>query len=1705
MIRIFYWLQSKVQGIEFKLAQKLEQRLNQPYASSIFYFGIISLNVYLVFWQVVTDLFKFFIVLLDDPGDSFNLFFRQRELRSCPFSYASYKKVRGRVRLFSAAGVTAIVIVSVTTSLVTNLLFGGKLPTWAATKSFAQSSWLGGQDSATTSAESLGWSKYFSASSSIRFLAGGGISLNSVLNSIFQNTDENTNDGFNLIGRSTSSTVILGAGTGASVKLDYSGTGLIGGHHFNNDGADFSGNNNNLAITNNAASVERVTNGGFEVNTNGWTINKGSNFTAVDTTHQCGIKGLTVMISAAGTTITIQQTVNLTNPGVLTYALTAPGPYSTLSVQVNGTPTTAVPAGTSTISFIFGASGGWTGVNTANNLDCVSIMDQPSAYTSSAKYSQALNSVSGQYGSYANPVTTGANWTMASFVNFPLTSTGLGSYNVLSQSTSSPSDYQVLVQKSNGHLGTMIGGVFRDASFDVTPLSGWHHLAAVGSGASTQFYIDGFLVGTAAGKSTADIKYIGNDSAGNQPWGGVDDFMIFNRVLSTGELLNIANSSGEYLRASYVLNATTTDNTSNITSLNQQGGWGYGATSSTMLNGLSGTSSSVQLAATVNGGTGAEGAYNCPSGTCSIASGTHNYTTFTIAAGATTTVTGTGGVTINTTGAVTVDGVLSLSGNIGGRGTGGTAGSGGGNGRAGAAGNNGTSGVASGGTGGEGQGWPAGGAGGNGGNYGGGGGGGSDSNIYAGGSYGGGGGGGSAYSGASDGGGGGGGILFLNGATQINIGSAGRIIANGGPGYGIGMFGGGGGGGGNITLKTLIINNSGLISAVGGNGGPGSGNGNGGQAGGGGGGNITIKTASGAAVSGVSVNGGTGFNSGTPGTTNFGSLPYAPSGTFISYIDGGSGVVWNWNSFSYSETAANASNISFKVIGKNTLGTPSAGEFDASPCGADNTTSGGSVALTAFCAPTDARYLYYRATLNSSADLLTTPTLDSVSANAVVYNYANYGTYTSGIIDTGAPVSAWDNLSWVKTGGQSVSFKIRSSNSSSTIGAASWGTATSTSGAPLVSLGAQNGHRFIQYQAMLSTSNSTSTPSLDNVTIGYNAFPSSAELISSPIDSGSFANMIGKLDWVESATSTTEQIKFQIRTATSTDGNPDVWSAWCGYDDSGAGCSGVNYFLSSHNNLTIPVGNPMNDGSGDQWFQYRVILESAGAIAPVLSSINLTYVANEPPIVSSVTAQQVTSSTDPSYGNVVINYSVQDIDSGTGLITPSYEYFDGSSWAPITLGLSSGATSATTTSTSTPIVHQVLWNASQQVQIERIANAKIRVIANDGEAARFSSSAVSSDYILDTTAPSITGNPTIVIITPLVANVATAQIGFSASDLSSIQVRYATTTSAFSNFSNADPSGWQDYANSTNFSVSNDPTTIHVQYRDAYNNHSATTSATSAETPQSFMIQDTTNLKDGLTDYRLFFAWKEVNLHQPSGDFAAYDIYRSTNDGQTFDFLYSSPSSTVNYFTDNNAPYSNATYYYVLTRDLNGNTSFQSPVVKAQADGIMNFGEGGGGAIPGASDMPPTIDQSTIGTSSIYTTQATIAWETNLPSDSLVYYQTTTGCDFSGAIAAGSASMRSEPSTLGVHTVTLSGLDSDTTYYFQVRSTGPTGLTATSTCVGDGYSFTTQAGPAIIPGSVSTANVGNTTIDIAWDTDQAADSYVVFSTSSDMSNSVELG
>ena len=134
---------------------------------------------------------------------------------------------------------------------------------------------------------------------------------------------------------------------------------------------------------------------------------------------------------------------------------------------------------------------------------------------------------------------SGGNWTIAFwFYNLKPNSawrTGTRGSSV---------DHQIIIENGSNNLGVYANGNgdFRDSGFDMpsADYQGWHHIAAVGSGTTTSFYVNGSYVGASDRKSTDNIHSIGNWQGGGQLFAErIDEFAAWTRVLSASEIAEV--------------------------------------------------------------------------------------------------------------------------------------------------------------------------------------------------------------------------------------------------------------------------------------------------------------------------------------------------------------------------------------------------------------------------------------------------------------------------------------------------------------------------------------------------------------------------------------------------------------------------------------------------------------------------------------------------------------------------------------------------------------------------------------------------------------------------------------------------------------------------------------------------------------------------------------------------------------------------------------------------------------------------------------------------------------------------------------------------------------------------------------------------------------------------------------------------------------
>jgi hypothetical protein len=220
------------------------------------------------------------------------------------------------------------------------------------------------------------------------------------------------------------------------------------------------------------------------------------------------------------------------------------------------------------------------------------------------------------------------------------------------------------------------------------------------------------------------------------------------------------------------------------------------------------------------------------------------------------------------------------------------------------------------------------------------------------------------------------------------------------------------------------------------------------------------------------MNGGNGGNGGNGDAGDCNAVPGGGGGGGAG--GSGGGVFVNGNAVTVNGTLrANG--------GAGGDGGAAGEQYDYQECGfGENGSSGGSGG--------GGRLKLFGASLDSSgATLSVTGASEGTTYTSAGISYYLVGTYTSGVIDTGAATVAWRTISWTHSGGQILGLKARSANASNMSGATDWNSCTAiVNGGTLASGGCvTDGHRYIQYQATFITANNAITPSLDDVSIIY--------------------------------------------------------------------------------------------------------------------------------------------------------------------------------------------------------------------------------------------------------------------------------------------------------------------------------------------------------------------------------------------------------------------------------------------------------------------------------------------------------------------------------------------------------------------------------------------------------------------------------------------
>ncbi|MFH0856290.1 MAG: fibronectin type III domain-containing protein, partial [bacterium] len=673
--------------------------------------------------------------------------------------------------------------------------------------------------------------------------------------------------------------------------------------------------------------------------------------------------------------------------------------------------------------------------------------------------------------------------------------------------------------------------------------------------------------------------------------------------------------------------------------------------------------------------------------------------------------------------------------------------------------------------------------------------------------------------------------------------------------------------------------------------------------------------------------------------------------------------------------------------------------------------------------------------------------------------YLTSGEFSSSVINTGQNNYSWGDISWTSfiPAGSEIILRAKTSD-----------TATIENVESCASLGAINsanqtgffsslgndcissGDRYIKYNLTMTSPDDAHSPALQDFTFNFNYYPAEQTLTSSPYDVSAITGAIGSIAWTEEIPTGCD-VKFKLKTAPDNDGVPGDWTEWMGpasADDFYTSASGADIINSLH-----------ADGLNDGWFQYKIFLYSNNITAPTADNITINYAANAAPEIQNAAASQNAD------GTVSIAYEVKDSDalSGTntpGEITPSFEYWNGSSWV-LCSAMGDGNTANKEALEDSFTSYSAVWNPKTDFNNNFLNNtAKIKITVSDNELANKFASLESNTFILDTTAPYAAGISVIASTTP-------AELILSASDDSAIYVKISLDE----NLAGAE---WQDFSPSLSIALASNPDTVYAQLKDAVNNTSSIISATAPASTEDMIIRDVSNKNN--SDFRIFIGWK----NSPVENFKQYNIFYST-DGIDYALLSAIDNPALNYYVHQDLNDDLTYYYKVNVEDINENVSFFSDILSDCPDG-----QGG------TDNTAPAI--SSVSSLDISATQAKIIWTTDELSNSSVLYSENSG------------EFTSEKNALSMvlsHSVILTSLSPHTTYYFKVQSIDPSGNIASSTANSAGYTFTTLTGPII--SNILVSNLKNTGAVITWDTDTQSDSYAAYSPNFDFSDPIQVG
>jgi len=227
---------------------------------------------------------------------------------------------------------------------------------------------------------------------------------------------------------------------------------------------------------------------------------------------------------------------------------------------------------------------------------------------------------------------------------------------------------------------------------------------------------------------------------------------------------------------------------------------------------------------------------------------------------------------------------------------------------------------------------------------------------------------------------------------------------------------------------------------------------------------------------------------------------------------------------------------------------------------------------------------YYKMEFTTDTTYTYTPVLDEISVN--FSKYYSSGTLTSSTHDNGYAAD-FTTISFTVTepSGTDIKFQLRTAATEGGLSSATWYGPTGTtdyyqtSGAAINSV--HDGHRWIQYKAYFSTSDTSKTPTLSDITINYNPLEFISFTVTDYNNDGVLFSTLnpGQLNQPADQTAGVGAVTLTVGSETSVNVNVQLKGTDFTYGGNTIPISNVKY-----NNTNTPVGASTLTGSYVTWY-----------------------------------------------------------------------------------------------------------------------------------------------------------------------------------------------------------------------------------------------------------------------------------------------------------------------------------------------------------------------------------------------------------------------------------------------------------------------------------------------------------------------------------------